>query len=232
MRICSISQKLLRPRARAGPNISAVAVLVLTALLAVGNPTPARAQLVMQILNSTASSPGTGTFDVILKDTGGTFTVGGFSVEMTVGSGVNFTAADTNTVAPNNYIFGTLQSPPFTFNTFPTNDLVVSDFGGPTTLNTNDLFGLAHISYSVPAGLSGQTIPLVLASIGAGSSISDPDGNEIPFTGVNGAITVSGAVGVPEPTPLLLAGVAATAAALLRVRRRLTVPSFLRRRDA
>jgi hypothetical protein len=185
----------------------------------------------MEILNSTASSPGTGTFDVILKDTGGTFAVGGFSVEMTVGSGVNFTAADTNTVAPNSYIFGSLQSPPFTFNTFPTNDLIVSDFGGPTTLNTNDQFGLAHISYSVPAGLSGQTIPVVLASIGAGSSISDPDANGIPFTPINGAIIVTGAA-VPEPTPLLLAGIGAAAAALVRIRRRLTVPSFLRRRDA
>jgi hypothetical protein len=141
--------------------------------------------------------------------------VAGFSVEVTVpfASKVTFTNADVNTANP--YIFGTLQSPPLSFNGFPNIDLTVSDTSatvpGYKTLNPGDIFGLAHVTYAV-AG-NAPIGPVTVSIVPAGTSLSDDSANAIAFTPANGTITISS---VPEPSPLLLALV--TAAGVLSTR--------------
>jgi hypothetical protein len=108
--------------------ILGVAVAALTLFAPVATR-PARAGLIVQALNSTANPGGTGAFDVVVNDTGGTFQVAGFSVELSVpgGSGVSFSDVTTDTLAAT-YLFGTVQSPPFTFDSFPTQDFSAGDF--------------------------------------------------------------------------------------------------------
>jgi hypothetical protein len=91
-------------------------------------PAPAFADLILQVENATAHAGGTGSFDVVLAATDGTFQVSGFSVELAVaaGSGVTFTGASVDTTTAS-YVFTTLQAPPFTFATFPTTDFTASD---------------------------------------------------------------------------------------------------------
>src|SRR4051794_6464344 len=104
---------------------SVAIALAISALSLAFGPSPARAALILTVANSTALTGGTGSFDVVLSSTSGTFAVSGFAVELSVSgaSGVRFTAANVNTTAAP-YIFGTLQSPPLTFNTFPNTDFI------------------------------------------------------------------------------------------------------------
>src|SRR4051794_4890619 len=83
------------------------AIAVFAALALSSVPTPARADLIVQVENSSAAPGGTGSFDVVLSDTGGTFAISGFQVELSVpgASGVQFSAVDASTTtAP--YLFG------------------------------------------------------------------------------------------------------------------------------
>jgi hypothetical protein len=169
---------------------------------------PARADLLIEALSSTAQAGGTGGFDVIIQDTGGTFHVAGFSVELSVSpsSGVSFTAVDTNT--SDSYLFGTLQSPPFTFDNFPNTSFTASDSDFTSAfvpLNPGDTFGLAHVSYSVLAGTPNGPVAVSLLDIGGGTSLSDDSGDAVSFTPVGGTITVQTVV--PEPSALALVGV-------------------------
>ncbi len=188
-------------------------------------PTRAHAGLVLTVEPSTATAGGMGSFDVVLSDTGMTsYQVAAFSVELSVASnsGVKFTAADTNTTVAS-YIFGTLQSSSFTFNTFPNTDFIVSDSPqtGPgfVTLNPGDMVGLEHVSYSVAAGTPIGPINVMVMDIGGGTSLSDLNGDLVPFTPTNGTITV--ATAIPEPSSLALCGIAGVAGLILaRVRRK------------
>jgi hypothetical protein len=76
---------------------------------------PAEAGLVLQVQDTVASAQGLGSFDVVLVNTGGTFQVSAFTVELSVASnsGVKSSGVTAGpTTAP--YLFGTLQAPPLT----------------------------------------------------------------------------------------------------------------------
>jgi PEP-CTERM motif len=197
---------------RRGPTsvIFGVAVATLAFFAPVGTR-PARAGLIVQALNSTAEPGGTGAFDVVVSDTAGTFVVAGFSIELSVpgASGVSFSDVTTGTLAAS-YLFGTLQLPPITFDTFPTQDFSAGDLDltppGFVMLNPGDTFGLAHVTYSVNSGA--HPGPIAVSLVTAGTSLSDNDGGPVSITTSNGTITVS-AQSVPEPSSLVLAGLAA-----------------------
>src|SRR5262249_36905023 len=129
------------------PFSNLAAALAILALLAPG-ARPARAEMVIQVADSSSAPGGTGSFDVTLQNTGGTFQIAGFSVELSVpaGSGASFTGVTVDTVAAP-YLFGTLQLPPFSFDTFPTQDFSATDVDltapGFITSNPSDVFGLA-----------------------------------------------------------------------------------------
>jgi len=196
--------------------------VVMTAILAGlglgGLAVPAPAALVILAENSAAGVGGSGSFDVVLDDTGGSYQIGGFSIEPTVpaGSDVEFTAATTNTTEP--YIFGTYQSAPspFTFNTFPNTDLVASDadFTSPyyATITPGEVVGLGSITYNVASGSTAGSIVVSLAD--AGTSLSDLNGDPVAFTAGTGTITTS----VPEPGSMVI--FAAALMPLLSRRRR------------
>jgi len=146
-----------------------------------------------------------GAFDVLLVDNDPTgtpgFHVAFASIELIApaASGVSFTDISIATTAP--YLFnpsGTTQGGgPFSFTTFPTNDVLASD-GLLTSpyyqlVNPGDQFGLAHVSYTVSAGVPDQS---VVFFVGTGTSLSDENGNGIPFTSMSTT--------VPEPSSLSL----------------------------
>ena len=211
---------LRAPRNRLA-TVAVVAVLMTTAVAS-----PSRADLVIEVLNSTTAAGGTGSFDVVLTDTGpiNSFQVGGFSVELLVaaGTGIHFTAVDTNTVAAP-YIFGTYQSgpAPFSFDTFPNTEFTASDSTavapGYVTVNPGDTFGLAHVSYSVDPGTPSEMVPVMLQDIGGGTSLSDGNGAPLDFTTTTGIITV------PESSALMMSGVIATGIGIALYRRRVPV---------
>jgi hypothetical protein len=184
-----------------------IIALTLAVLWLGAAPTRAFAGLVLTVESSSAPVGGAGSFDVLLSDTGGSFQIAGFSVELAVAtsSGVEFTAANTNTTM-DPYIFGTLQSPPFYFNTFPIQDFIASDFllslPGYVTLTAGEVVGLEHVTYSVAAGTAPGPVSVTIQNIGAGTSLADVNGGLISFTPTNGTITVTPA-SVPEPSSIV-----------------------------
>jgi hypothetical protein len=112
----------------------------IAALMLGGVAAPARADLIPTALDSTASPGGSGTFDVILKNTGAfAVDIGGFQVELSVPStsGVEFT--DANRMTTDRYIFASAPGPgPLNAdpgNPFPNTDFIAQDtyFAPPAT---------------------------------------------------------------------------------------------------
>jgi hypothetical protein len=201
-------------------------IAVVAALLLSGAPTPARAGLILQVEESVATPGGTGGFDVVLSDTGGTFAISGFQVELSVpgASGVHFSGVNTSTTtAP--YLFGAPQMAPLSFDAFPNTNFTASDSDVTkpfsVTLNTSDKFGLMHVSYTVDAGTPGTPIPVSIVT--GGTFLFDnatPFPNPIPYTPLNGTITT---VAIPEPSTVVTTAIGAScvaAASWLRARRR------------
>ena len=194
---------LLRPRL-----FGAVAALLLGSIAA-----PARADLIITVLDSSAAPGGTGTFDITLTNTGAVdINIGTFSVEPTLSptSGVHFTDVTTATTLP--YIFAASSSvtasSPFSYDLFPNTDFTASDSSfstlGYETIAAGATLGLAHVLYSVDAGTPLGTAPVRLNL--TGTALDDGAGNFLTFTPVNGTITIA-LRAVPEPSTVLLMGI-------------------------
>ena len=82
---------------------------------------------------------------------------------------------------------------------------------GFVTLNPGDLFGLAHVTYSVDSGAPAG--PVVVSLVPAGTSLSDNNGGPVSFTTSNGTITIS-TTSVPEPSSIVLVGLGVALAAM------------------
>ena len=68
-------------------------------------------------------------------------------------------------------------------------------------MNPLQTYGLAHVTYAVSptAGFGMGTISI--NSLDVGTSLSDPGGGPISFTGMNGTLTIGAAA--PEPSTLI-----------------------------
>jgi hypothetical protein len=79
-----------------------------------------------------------------------------------------------------------------------------SEFAAPgfRTVNPGDVFGLAHVSYSVSATTSNGLDRLAFLNV----SLTELNGNDIPVTIANGSIRVGPAI--PEPSALIQGGTA------------------------
>lgn len=203
--------------------------LTLLALALLGlSAAPARASLDLTITNSTTSPGGVGSFEVVLSSSGGTFDVSAFSFQLQVASnsGVLFTSVTTNTTtAP--YIFGTLQTPPFSFNTFPNTDFIASDSSQTdpffASVTPQSSFGLGRVTYSVAPGTAfGPVTVSIVGTTGANrtTEVLDIDGNPFPITTTNGTIAVAGAVPEPASALLVVAGLGSVAGYAARRKRR------------
>jgi hypothetical protein len=202
-------------------------VSALTAFVLGVSPAPVSAGLVLQVENASAQAGGTGSFDVVIYATSGSFDVSGFQVELSVdrGSGVTFTSASVNTTtAP--YIFTTLQSsPPFALSSFPTTDLIVSDadmtLPGTVTVSSSPpvTYGIENVTFAVAAGTPDGAITVsILAGDNGLTQIYDINGSPFPMTAINGTISV-GSSAVPEPSSLLMGIIAATGLILIKCTR-------------
>ena len=187
--------------------------LLAATLLAVAVP-PVRADLPpleIEVLNSTASAPGTGSFDVVLTNPSSTpsAAVAGFSVELTIASPyINFTAVNT----PSNYLFtstgslfGGLQLDVLSASELLAYDVALS---GGVALNPGDIYGLMNVTYSVGAGAATGPYSVTIADVGVSTSLSDTIGNSLAFGTANGTIQIQGTVTTPEPSSLTVAALA------------------------
>ncbi len=139
-------------------------LLVAGVAVSLGTASPCRAAgLVIEAPTLTGVAPGSsGSFDVLLIDTDPTGTAGynvsGNSLELTLSGPAGFTFTDATVNTSVHYIY--VQSTdvnlgvPFSANTFPNTDFVGGDaeFASPffRMVNPGDIFGLAHVSYTVP----------------------------------------------------------------------------------
>jgi hypothetical protein len=162
-------------------------------------------------------------FDVLfVNNTASSVTVSGFTLELSlVGpAGVQYTNVDTNTLAPGTamvpYIFGTLQSPPFSFDSFPNTHFTASDtdFTAPffVTIAAGGQAGLAHVSFSVAASAPtgpNWTVHVVPSTMTPANhtEVVDMNGNDIPITTLDAPLTADAPIAaVPEPSSLVLCG--------------------------
>jgi PEP-CTERM motif len=182
-----------------------------------------RADLVIEAPNLTVAPGSSGSFDVLITSTSGSFEVASDTVELSLNglSGVSFTGVSINTVTP--YIYGaesaTLFGSTFSFSTFPGTTFEVIDFLftlGAQPINSGDVFGLVNVSYSVDAGATpGASGSL---TFGADTSLADAAGNNVPFTSPSGSITIQSAV--PEPASVILLSIGCAAVVLRSSRKR------------
>ncbi len=174
------------------------------------------AGLVIQAPSLTVAPGSSGSFDVLLIDTdpAGSPSYGvstdSLALALSGSPGVLFTDVTINTIVP--YIdtvsATTLPgSDPLDFGiSFPNTGFTVADADGADpffqTVNPGDTYGLANVSYTVSPSFSG-TATITIASLNIGTSLSDIDGNPIPFTTMNGSIA-----SIPEPSTLIQAATA------------------------
>jgi hypothetical protein len=184
---------------------------MLALVIALGIDASCEAGLVVEAPNITVAPGSSGSFDLLITSTGGTFEVASDTVELSLTglSNVSFTNVSINTAVP--YIYGansaTTAGSTFTFSTFPGTSFETFDFLltlGAQTINPGDVFGLVDVQYSVAAnatpGASGSL------AFGPDTALADAAGNNVVFTAQNGSITIS-STAVPEPSTLSLLAV-------------------------
>ena len=175
---------------------------VLAAVLVCGPASPTQASLVLSMPASL--SPGTGTFDVLIRnDDASSHIIGGFGLRLSAASG-NFTLVE---IPPSDYIFQDYSfdqkfSAPFSLDVLPASGFLAQDtFWDTLSILTGTALGsgetsiLARVSYESDSGV--DFVPqIVLSGSQVYTSLFDENGDELPFE-------VEGGV-IPEPGSLLV----------------------------
>ena len=201
----------------AGQRLARLVLVVLA--MSLGPAVSCRADgLVIEAPNVPVAPGSSGSFDVLLMNTnaagGASFGVSLDSLELALSgsAGVAFTDVTINTIVPYIYTVSATTLPgsdPLDAGiVFPNAGFTVSDSDGGSpffqTVNPGDSFGLANVSYTVSPTFSG-TDTITIASLNVGTSLSDINGNAIPFTAMNGSISTTA---IPEPSTLIQAATA------------------------
>ncbi|HEX3447175.1 MAG TPA: PEP-CTERM sorting domain-containing protein [Isosphaeraceae bacterium] len=201
---------------------------MLSLAVALGIGASCQAGLVVEAPNITAAPGSSGSFDVLITSTAGSFGVASDTVDLSLTglSGVSFTNVSIATATP--YIYGansaTTVGSTFTFSTFPGTQFETFDFIltlGAQTINSGEVFGLVNVQYSVAANATpGATGTL---TFGPDTMLSDAAGNNVDFTAPNGSITISSSA-VPEPSGMILLAVGCATVLVGSARRRFARP--------
>jgi len=165
----------------------------------------ARADLIISARTLTPPVGFSGTFDILLSFTGSANApvIGAFSFDILAASpSISFLSASTmTTVAPYIYAGNSFAD----INGFPLatktgQELIASDTpnNGSPFIDNGETVSLGEVSYSIAP--SAGPVPIVITFLPAGTSLSDPAGNPLAFTAVNGGI-------IPEPAYIPLLGV-------------------------
>ena len=170
-------------------------------------------QILLPDLNLTPGS--SGSFDVLLKNTdpvvgGSSFNIAGDSLSLSLSGPLSFqfTGVTIDTVAAP-YLFGSEgEGGALSLDTFPNTSFTASDASfsttGYQTIAPQQLFGLAHVFYSMSSTSPSGTDKITVSY--PGTSLSDENGAPLPFTVFGGSIT---ATAVPEPHSMTQAAIAA-----------------------
>jgi hypothetical protein len=191
----------------------------------------ARADLVFSMTPGSAGAGGSGSFDVVLTDTGGGFNVAGFNFEITTSNtDVTFTDITINTVAAP-YVFAgdsllaapvtgsILENPPSTAQDAQAGD-VTADFTA-VAIADGDEVGLGHVLFTIAPGSSPGPVSI---DFGSATSLSDDLGNPIEFDSSGGTLTITGGtVATPEPAMTGVLGLALAGIVLVRRKMQLRV---------
>lgn len=184
---------------------------------------PARADIVLSIESVTGAPGSTGTFDVLLTNTGpSSQNIAAFNFELTTANtDITFTDVTTGTTTAT-YIFpSSFFGPDITTNA---SGQTVEAGDADATFNGTDVgsgatFGLGSVSYSIAGGaINGEiaSIDFVLSN----TSLSDANFNTLDFTANSGTITVQASTSpVPEPATALPLAALLIGAALFHKRR-------------
>ncbi len=194
-----------------------------TAIAALLLSVPARADIVLSIEDVTGAPGSTGTFDVLLTNTGPSDqNIAAFNFELTTAdTNITFTDVTTSTTtAP--YIFpSSFFGPDIT--TFAIGQSVEagdldSTFVG-TDVASGATYGLGNVSYSIDPGAPNGDAATIDFAAYPQTSLTDSDENNVSFTPQSGTITVQTST-VPEPSAAIpLAGALLLAISLFRQRR-------------
>jgi hypothetical protein len=180
-------------------------VLVIMVLSCVLNP--CRAGLIVEARTILTRQGQTGSFDLLISSTGGSYQVSSDSAELSLSGlpGVTFTGATIAKTSPYIYMLSCMiqGGGAFSFDSFPTTSFTASDAEfsslGFAQIDPGTILGIAHVSYAVdataPVGDRGLNFGV------DGTSLSDINGLPVPFTAVDGSLNVAA---VPEPATLVL----------------------------
>jgi len=201
---------------------TALAVLAVAMLLL---SVPAKADIVLSLESVTGAPGSTGTFDVLLTNTGPSAqNIAGFDFELTTADpNITFTGVTTATTTAA-YIFpDSLFGPDIATlasgQTVDASDLDAS--GSGTDVGSGAIFGLGNVSFSIDPGATNGEIAEVDFTAYTVTSLADISGTNVDFTPQSGTITVqTSSTTVPEPSSALpLAGAMLLGAYLIRRRR-------------
>ncbi len=194
------------------------AVIFLASLLPWAGVTPSRAGTLDIVVENSTAAPGmSGQLEVdLVNNSSSPVTIGAFSVDVLLSDStfVNLTGIDNGTSAP--YIFSIAGSfpPGFESNLLPMEAAGKDLSNGGQVVNPGDTWGLANLTYVVdPSAPLGTVVGATLESTSVflpppgGTNLSDPTGGPVPFTMVNGTITVQSSTTVPEPSSVALLGI-------------------------
>ncbi len=207
-----------------GPGGRFTAMVLLILMASQGAITPCRAAgLVIEALSSNALPGSSGSFDIVLINTnatGGTsYDVATNTLAISVSGPAGITINDVTMSTSASYIFAesldanyglplaTINSPPTSFTSSDSGD-VVNGYPGYQVVNPGETYGLAHVNYTVSTTAAiGSRDTISIDSLNVGTSLSDENGNLLPFTPQNGVVVIGSVI--PEPSALIQGATAA-----------------------
>jgi hypothetical protein len=221
-----------KPMSYLSSNRNPVLALVIVAGLMLMTAPVARADLIISATNVAATQGSTGnSFDVFLTDTDPTgstpFNVGTFAFSVSVANS-QISLTNVNGLSATNYIFAgnsfdLINGIPLLNSSVPGQSLQAADTAnvGGTFLSPGSAFLLGEVTFDVSASAPTGPSTIQFDLTGGATSLSDPNGNVLPFTVEDGSITIANGVAtVPVPGSLALAMIAGVSVGVVTCCRR------------